>query len=437
MKIKFTIIILVTSWTLISLTACSPQTNSVTASPQATSELVDEDEQNTALDNSEPIGPSPTDTSTSTQTPTVDPSSPAMLSTPENGLEVEVENEMLSITPTPTQTLALNGYLYLRTPTGIARFSLLTEEIEDLVTKEPDWDMSFAFSPDRQQLAYWLHGEERSELWVTKLTEWSPELVFTVSGIEHEWNGLWWLNDQYLVFEPGYWNQGVHFFIPVRSYLINVPQQKVELETGSLIFGCSLALSPQSEQIATWCPAIEGWSDPQEYFLHPPSYYVVLEGNGEYWLSEPSPTDVLVEYRERPEQLWSWSYTGKYVAFSTYDAVARVRTLYYLDAQGQSLIAVEDDPYHAWDWSPDQRYISFVGRCPPGSCNKVFDRESQQVAWTSRDLPGVTNATSLNWSYDSNYIAVWSEGITIIDVETGERVRNFKDLSGAVIVWSP
>jgi hypothetical protein len=86
---------------------------------------------------------------------------------------------------------------------------------------------------------------------VTKLTEWSPELVFTVSGIEHEWNGLWWLNDQYLVFEPGYWNQGVHFFIPVRSYLINVPQQKVELETGSLIFGCSLALSPQSEQIAT------------------------------------------------------------------------------------------------------------------------------------------------------------------------------------------
>jgi dipeptidyl aminopeptidase/acylaminoacyl peptidase len=147
---------------------------------------------------------------------------------------------------------------------------------------------------------------------------------------------------------------------------------------------------------------------------------------------------VLVEYRERPEQLWSWSYTGEYVAFSTYDAVARVRTLYYLDAQGQSLIAVEDDPSQAWDWSPDQRYISFVGRCSSGSCNKVFDIESQQVVWTSQGLPGFErNATYLTWSYDSKYIVVLADGTMIIDIETGERIRHFKDLKSAVIVWSP
>jgi hypothetical protein len=268
MKIKFAIFILVTNWLLISLAGCYLNTDSVTAIPQATSELVEEDKQDAATNNSEPTGSSPTDTPTSSPTrrPVVDLSTPVVLPTSERELETEVEIEMLSITPTPTQTLALDGYLYMHTPTGIARFSLVTKEIEDLLMIEPDKDrLVFDLSPDRQQLAYWLHTEDRSELWVTKLIEWSPELVFTVSGIEHEWNGLWWLNDQYLLFEPGYEDRGIGHFIPVRSYLINVPQQSVIIETGSLIFGCSLALSPQSEQIATWCPAIEGWSDSQEY----------------------------------------------------------------------------------------------------------------------------------------------------------------------------
>ena len=422
---------------LLGVTGCSPPTDSVASSPQVTAELIEEDGQEVVVTTSESMVPMPTDQPTAipTQMPTIEASPSATIPIPDNELEAEVESDLVSITPTPV--IAPDGHLYLSTLTGISRFSLLTEEIEDLVTKEPDWDISFDLSPDRQQLAYWLHGEERSELWVTKLTEWSPELIFTVSGIDHEWNSLWWINDQYLLFEPGYWDQRNHFFIPVRSYLINVPEQSVEIETGSLIFGCSLALSPQSEQIATWCPAIEGWSDPQEYFLHPPLYYVVLEGNGEYWLSEPAPTEPFVEFRGLPEQLWRWSYQGEYAAFSTYDAVARVSTLYYIDAQGQSLIAVEDDPYHAWDWSPDQRYISFVGRCPPRSCNKVFDRESQQVVWTSRGLPGVTNAISLGWSYDSKYIVVSADGTMIIDIETGERIRHFKDLKWAVIAWSP
>jgi hypothetical protein len=451
MEVKLKILILVTGWMLLNVTGCSPQTGSVTPILQVTSEIVEGEGQDAVMDNHEPMAPSPTDlpTLSPTQTPPVGASPPAMQSTLENELEAEVENELLSITSMPTEVIALNGYLYFRTSAGIARFSLQTEEIEDLMIKSDKDRLVFDLSPDRQQLAYGLYTEGRFELWVTKLTQWSPELIFTVSGTEQGlapdtapewWGGLWWVDNQYLVFVPGYegyddW--GVSLFIPVRSYLVNVPRQNVEIETGSLTFGCSLAVSPQSNQVATWCPAIEGWSDPRVYFRHQPAYYVVLEGNGEYWRSGSAPTDILVEFRGLPEQLWSWSPKGEYAAFSIYDEVARVRTLYYIDRQGQSLIAVEENPSHGWDWSPDQRYISFVGSCPPRSCNKVFDRESQQIVWTSRGLPGVPNATYLNWSYDSNYIVVLSEGITIIDVVTGERIRNFKDLSGGIIVWSP
>ena len=71
------------------------------------------------------------------------------------------------------------------------------------------------------------------------------------------------------------------------------------------------------------------------------------------------------------------------------------------------------------------------------SCICRLGIESQQVVWTSVGLPGAENGTYLNWSYDSNYIAVQSEGITIIDIETGERIRILKDLNAGVIVWAP
>jgi WD40 repeat protein len=103
------------------------------------------------------------------------------------------------------------------------------------------------------------------------------------------------------------------------------------------------------------------------------------------------------------------------------------------------LITVEDDSsyYFALDWSPDQKYISFNGSCSGKGCNKIYDIESQQVVWTSVGLPGAENGTYLNWAHDSKYIIVQSEGITIIDIKTGERIRNFEDLSGGVIVWTP
>jgi hypothetical protein len=355
-------------------------------------------------------------------------------------VQISEEIDVIPITPNPTQVIAPNGNIYLRTPEGIARFSLGNEDVEDLISIEPDWDsMSMTPSPDRKQLAYWLHAGTHSELWLSELAQWSPKLVFTVSEVEHEWVGLWWLSEHYLLLEPGHFDPQNNFFIPARSFLINVPQQSVEVETGSLIFGCSLAISPQSNQVATWCPAREGWTEPKLFFNTPPSYYVVLEENGGYWSSDLAPTETIVEFRGLPEDIWSWSYQGEYAAFSTYDEVAKEPTLYYIDAQNQSLITVEDDSrsYHSLDWSPDQKYISFRGFCSERSCNKIYDTESQQVVWTSEGLPGAENGTFLNWSYDSKYIVVQSEGITIIDIETSESVRNFKDLGGGVIVWSP
>lgn len=434
MKVKFTIFILVTNWILLITAGCFSQTDADTP------ELTEGGRQDVFIDSSKLVSLTPSEgqTENSTQIPTVLSTASVVIPTPDLNLEDRVKNDLVSITPIPE--IALNGNIYFRSTAGISRFSLETEEIENLLMVDPAWgDLGVALSPDRQQLAYWLHRGDRSELWITELVQWAPELIYTISSIEHEWTALWWLNDQYLLFEPGYFDQRTNFFIPAKSYLINIFQQSVEIETNSLIFGCSLAVSPHSNQIATWCPAIEEWVDAQSYFSTSPSYYVVLESNGEYWLSDLAPTEVFIEFRGLPEDIWSWPHQGDYVAFSTYDEVAKTRTLYYIDIQSQSLIPIEDDSrsYYSLDWSPDSQYISFVGYCFERSCNKVFDIESQQVVWTSVGLPGAENGTYLNWSYDSNYIAVQSEGITIIDIETGERIRILKDLNAGVIVWAP
>ncbi len=446
MKVKLKIFILVTSWIWLIVVGCFPQTDPVIPTPQVTPERTKGNLQDAFTDNPEPASLTPTKnpTESPTQVPTVLSTTSIILPTPDLDLEEEVENDVVSITltatPTPTQEIDLSGNIYFRSSVGISHFSLETEEITDLITVGSEWDdLGLDISPDRQQLAYWLHKGNYSELWITELAQWSPELVFTISGVEHEWLGLWWVSDQYLLFEPGYFDQRNNFFIPAKSYLINILQQSVEIETGSLIFGCSLSVSRQSNQIATWCPAIEEWTDPQLYFTTPPSYYVVLEKNGEYWLSKLAPTKTFQEYRELPEDIWSWSYQGEHVAFSTYDEVAKARTLYYIDVQDQSLTTIKDDSrsYHSLDWSPDQQYISYVGDCSGRGCNKVFDIESQRVVWTSVGLPGAENGTYLNWSHDSKYIIVQSEGITIIDIKTGERICDFEDLSGSVIVWTP
>ncbi len=434
MKVKFTILIMVTNWMLLVAVGCFSQTN------VDIPDLTAGDRQDVLNDNTESVSLAPTEnrTESSTQIPTVLSTSSIVTPTPDLNLEIGVENDVVSVTP--TQAIALRGNIFFRSSIGISRFSLETEEVVNLLMVEPDWDdLGFALSPDRQHLAYWLHKEDRSELWITELTQWSPELVFTISGIEHEWIGLWWMNDQYLLFEPGHFDQSTNFFIPVKSYLINILQQSVELETGSLIFGCSLSVSPQSNQTAIWCPAIAEWTDPQSYFTSLPSYYVVIESNGEYWLSELTPTEVLVEFRGSPEDIWSWSYQEDLVAFSAYDEVTKTRTLYYINVQSQSLFTIGDDSrwYHSLDWSPDQQYISYVGKCSGRGCNKVFDIGLQRVVWTSVGLPSAENSTYLNWSPDSKYIVVQSEGITIIDIKTGKKIRNFKDIRGGVIAWTP
>lgn len=433
MNFKLNFYILVTVCLCLCGFGCSTGPESGAHAPQNLSSSSEDNPTATAL---VPYG---NPTSNPIQVPTIEASPSAMLPSPNDALEGDVEsNVMLTITPPDITTL--EGNIYLRTSTGISRFSLATEEIEDLISIEPVWDnLGFTLSPDRQKLAYWLHTEQRSELWITELEKWSPDLVFTISGIEHEWISVWWLNESHLLLEPGNFDQRYNFFVPVNSYLINIFQQKIEVEADSLIFGCSLAVSPQSNLLATWCPAIEDWADPQSYFSTPPSYYIVLESDGEYWLSNLAPPNTFIEFRGLPEDIWSWSYQETYAAFSAYDEVAKESALNILDAQGESLNTIEDDSryYSSLDWSPNQKYLSFLGSCSAMACNKVFDIGLQEVVWTSEGLPDAENGTYLNWSFDSNYVIVQSEGLTVIDISRGKRIRNFKDLEGGVIIWAP
>ena len=348
--------------------------------------------------------------------------------------------------PTPTrEPEALGGILFINSfDEGLLRVSLETGEIKSLVPKEEDWLLwRFAVSPRQEKVAYWIHTSQTSELWLSSLTEWSPELLLRLSDLEHDAANLWWLSNDYLLLEPGVSDQRYNLFVPAHAYIINVHQKQIEVEDTGFAFGCLLAPSPETEEVATWCPAKESWTDVQSYYTSPVSYYAVIEEAGFLWTTTEPPVEILAQL-ETPDDNWAWSHDRSLVAFPLYDTSEKRDILYYAEQDTISQYALRDtaSKYMYFNdhlpWSRDNQYLAFIGECAVRDCYRIMDAINQKIIWTSEMIPNAQHVRSIMWSYNGQYITLLTdEGVFIVQVETGNVIKQLVIPSGYVLAWLP
>ncbi|MCB8953820.1 MAG: hypothetical protein H6650_17575 [Ardenticatenales bacterium] len=349
-------------------------------------------------------------------------------------------------TPTPEPTPAIEpetpgGSLFISSfDEGLLRVAMETSEVERLVPKEEDWLVwGFAVSPDEETVAYWIHTPQKSELWLSNLVEWSPELILSFSDLEHDTFILWWISNDYLLLEPSIISQRYNDFSPVRAYIINRHQKQVEVEDTGFAFGCLLAPSPKTSELATWCPAKENWIDIQSYYTAPVSYYVVMEETGFLWTTTRAPAKILAQLRT-PNDRWEWSHNRNLVAFPLYDAEKGRSSLHLVERSTLASFVIDQPEvryYSMLDWAPNDLYIAYDGTCAAYACDLINSIISKEIIWTSQMVPGLQSGSYLAWSYDSQYVALQFEGITIVNIQDNEVVQRLDIPSAFVLVWLP
>lgn len=348
----------------------------------------------------------------------------------------------LEVTPT-AKVATLTGNLWINSfDDGLVSVSVEMGEIKEVVPKAQDWLLErFAVSPDNQRVAYWIHTAEKSELWLSDLLNWNPELILTVPDLEHNAGNLWWVSNDYLLLEPAEYTHP--FYLPVHAYIINLNSKQVEVESRSFGFGCLLARSPQTSDIVTWCPANEDWQDAESFWRVTPRYYVVIEEGGFLWTTEDPPQEILAELNTNQDN-WGWSSDRNKVAFPLYDNVEKRDFLYIIQNDMISPVRLRDSASwysyfrNSGPWSPNNRYLAYIGDCSGQECYRIMDVESQEVVWTSQMIPGAEHLRSVTWSEDSEYIALLTdEGLFIVHLETNEVVQQLAVPSGYVLAWLP
>lgn len=324
---------------------------------------------------------------------------------------------------------------------GFLRVILETGETEPLVSKDDAWLLwRFAISPNQEKVAYWIQTSQTSELWLSDLISWSPELLLSTSELEHhDAVNLWWLSNDYLLLEPGTIDQRFNLFVPADASIINVHQKQVEIEDTGFAFNCLLARSPRTDELATWCPAKENWSDVQSYYTAPVSYYAVIEEAGFLWTTIEPPVEILTQLKT-PDDNWAWSRDRSFVSFPLYDAEQNMDVLHFVERSTLASFQIEQQSVRHisdLDWSPDGQYLAYLGTCATYACNLIIDLASREIIWSSQMIQGLQNGTYLAWSHDSQFVALQFEGITIVDLRTNKIIQQLKIPSANVLAWLP
>lgn len=343
--------------------------------------------------------------------------------------------------PVTTDTVVPGGTLWIDSfDAGLLSVSVETGEIKQVVPKTSAWLLTrFAVSPDKQRMAYWIHTTEKSELWVSDLVDWMPELIFTVPDLDPNAGTLWWISNDYLSLEPGSYTPP--FYLPLHAYIINMNSKQVEMESRSFNFGCLLARSPQTDEIATWCPARENWNDAESFWRADPSYYVVIEEEGFLWTTEDPPQEKLAELKTNQDN-WGWSSDRQKVAFPLYDELDQRVLLHVVERRLTSSVRLKDPA--SWysyfrdtaPWSPNTRYLAYIGDCSGQECYRIMDVESQEVVWTSQNVPEAQHLRGLVWSDDSEYVSLLTDKeVFIIYLHNNEVVKQLPAPSGYVLTW--
>jgi hypothetical protein len=323
----------------------------------------------------------------------------------------------------------LQSDLFVVNSTGILRLSLADGEREYLLRKKGDWgDWSTSFSETGQLLAYWIRTETTSELWLAHLKPWFPELMMTVD-VNYDVVSLEWLaNDRFLLIRLGSFEEREvgHKITIVWSSILDVTAKNIVSPENWLGSCTILAFSPQTNHLATWCPGI------QEGEVE----YIVVEESGEVWFTEQDPDEVLKEIQFDGETHWAWSQDRKYVAFTQFEEEEK---LYYTPADINSPTTLADNNsnlYSFLNWSPNNQFLSYFGKCPDGLfCHIILDVTRQNIVWHSQ-VSSLGSVGRLIWSPDNQYVAVSVLGeIVIINIESHEEVLRLQNIPVVEMVW--
>lgn len=355
--------------------------------------------------------PTATPSPSATMTPTVmtTPTTPAAMATP-----YPIRGDLFIFrSPSPYD------------PSYIYRYSLDSGEGDYVLRQEEVWQsLDVWFSPRGTLAAYWVDTGRSSELWLTPLDPWSPELVLSLPETDYELVTLDWLvDDRYLLLQLYTdWPDEAD-----RSYLINTDTKQVESVAGWRGNCSILAFSSQTNHLATWCP-MGSEQDPS-------STYAVLEESGQLWFSEQPPEEDLTETLSIFEP-WVWSLDRRYVVFNQM-GTPRFQLGVINTSTGETRIMTDENSssYTPHALSPDNRYLYYGGKCDDGQfCGLVMDMEAEEIIWTTQAFnpPNRGGDRPFFWSPDSHYFVVplRNGAIGIVEVTTGEVVLQLDGLSG-------
>jgi Tol biopolymer transport system component len=311
-------------------------------------------------------------------------------------------------------------------PRYIYSLSLETGQETEILKQEDGEDLSARFSPTGRWAIYWVEKADHSELWLTPLELWSPELVLSVPKTDYDSYRFEWLSgEHYLLFQL--YDKVYGPTKPANSYLINTENKQIVTPPDWDGYCNLVAFSPRTSQIATWCPL----GNEQDTAVT----YAVVEENGEQWVSNEPPVQIVKEYgRDR-----LWSHDQQYFIFS--DDADPWDWLAIMNTSTETTIRLTDeysDHYSVYALSPNNRYLAYGGTCADGSfCDLIMDIETGEVIWTNQAvMPPGSFTTGVSWSPDSRYfIFNVPPELLILEVETGEVVMRFDDLDWIDGVW--
>lgn len=365
----------------------------------------------TSLPTSTPIStPFPTPTAPVTPTATAVPK----MATSEPKLTQEPE-------PTPDEPFNWESQqLITLRKDGVYRLDLATEEMEmivPIVYKEDNWQLSSGrISYDGKKVVYWFPEGDEFQVWLVEPIDRSSQQLLNIANNNFtmaygEWYG------QGKFFELGIWGEDENGVpLVVQWYLFDTLQGDIVGVAGDRAKVChTLAVSPRSDRVATWCSFDSHWEEQ--------SGYVVIEFDGEAWQTPEHPEHVLVESYDLTTQ-YIWSLDGNYVLIPD----GRNATIVNIAEKSTRQLFDERDIYtetFGSRLSPNGRLLGYNYHVcgTERFCARVMDIESRTVLWESVGLfpspPNVArSAHVVAWSPDGRFfVAVGYNDALIIQVD--------------------
>ena len=176
-----------------------------------------------------------------------------------------------------------------------------------------------SFSNHSDLMAYWIPKETGSELWISDLALTEQRLIY----IDKEDHFINEFNNRISIVGNLDWsaNDTQLFIVRLANGRFSLRYDLNTNEISTWEFDCStIALSPKTERVATWCPSTAGKPE-----------YAVLEWDGNLWFSETSPSIAYAKER----RLWNWSSDGQRIAY--FDSQTTDQLFTVSDNQGEIL----------------------------------------------------------------------------------------------------